>query len=166
MNKSERIDLVNSSGDIVKTDVERDDAAHYDGLYMQIIIAVIRNKKGEYLVHQRAHTKKVNPGDIDHVCGGMHAGETPEDATKREATEEGGVHIAEATVVRAGVNEYNRWRYLVTAYTDDEPDIALTDPSEVAAVGFYSYDELKAKQASGEFTFVDGFFEDIELANS
>jgi 8-oxo-dGTP pyrophosphatase MutT (NUDIX family) len=166
MPKSELIDLVNSSGHIVKTNVERDDAAHYDGLHMQIVIAVIRNAAGKYLVHQRAHTKKVNPGDIDHVCGGMHAGETPEATTEREAKEEGGVHITEAKVVHAGVNEYNRWRYLVTAYTDDEPDITLTEPSEVAAVGFYSYDELKAKQQSGEFTFVDGFFEDIELANN
>ena len=39
--KSEYIDLVNSHGDIVKRNVERDDAAHYDGLHMQIIIAVI-----------------------------------------------------------------------------------------------------------------------------
>ncbi len=163
MPKSERIDLVNSSGEIVRRDVERDDAAHYDGLHMQIIIAIIRNAKGEFLVHERAHTKKVNPGDIDHVCGGMHAGETPEEATTREALEEGGVHLSEATVIWAGINEYNRWRYLVVAFTDDSPDISLTDPSEVASAGFYSYDDLRAKQQSGQFTFVNGFFEDIDL---
>ena len=163
MSKSELIDLVDSQGSIIKTNVERDDAAHYDGLHMQIIIAVIRNKKGEFLVHQRSLKKKVNPGDYDHVCGGMYAGETPEAATEREALEEGGVHITEAQVVQAGVNEYNRWRHLVVAYTDDEADISLTDPSEVAGVGFYSHEDLKAKQQSGEFTFVDGFFEDIDL---
>lgn len=161
--KSEYIDLVNSHGDIVKRNVERDDAAHYDGLHMQIIIAVIRNKRGEFLVHRRSLKKNVNPGDYDHVCGGMYAGETPEDTTTREALEEGGVHIAEAKVVHAGVNEYNRWRYLVTATTEDEPDITLTDPDEVAAVGFYAHDDLREKQQSGEFTFVDGFFEDIDL---
>jgi isopentenyldiphosphate isomerase len=163
MKTSEYIDLVDSSGAIIKQHAERNDAAQYDGLHMHIIIAVIRNAKGEFLVHQRSLKKKVNPGDIDHVCGGMYAGETPEDATAREATEEGGVQVTEARVVHAGINEYNRWRYLVAAYTDDTPDISLTDPDEVAAVGFYSYEDLRAKQQTGEFTFVDGFFEDIDI---
>lgn len=166
MAKSEHIDLVDSSGKVVRANIPRDDAAHYDGLHMQVVIAVVRNKNGEFLVHQRALSKKVNPGDMDHVCGAMIAGENPETAAAREALEEGGVHITNAKIVHAGVNEYGRWRYLLAAVTDDEPDASLIDPTEVAHVGFYSLEALHQKQASGEFTFVDGFFDDIALAKA
>ena len=36
-------------------------------------------------------SKKVNPGDIDHVCGGVVSGETPEQAVIRETEEETGL---------------------------------------------------------------------------
>lgn len=165
MAKSEYIDLVDGSGKVVHTNVARDDVAHYDGLHMQVVIAVVRNKNGEFLVHQRALSKKVNPGDMDHVCGAMTAGESPDAAAAREALEEGGVHISNAKIVHAGVSEYGRWRYLLTAMTGDEPNAALIDPTEVAHVGFYTLEFLRQKQASGELTFVDGFFEDIALVS-
>lgn len=57
---------------------------------MQIVIAVIFNSLGQVLVHRRAQTKRVNGGDIDHVCGGMRSGETPTDAARREAEGEVG----------------------------------------------------------------------------
>lgn len=163
MAKSENIDLVDSTGKVVRTNVPRDDAAHYDGLHMQVIIVVIRNPNGEFLVHQRSLAKKVNPGDMDHVCGAMSAGETPQQAAAREALEEGGVRITNAQIIHAGVNEYGRWRYLLTADTTDIPDITKTDPAEVAHVDFYTLQDLQRRKLSGELTFVGGFFEDIAL---
>lgn len=160
----ELIDIVDKTGQIIRSGVERDDAIEYPDGHMQIIIVLIRNPQGKFLVHKRAMAKRVNPGDIDHVCGGMYSGETPEATTLREAQEEGGVTVHEIKIVHQGLNEYGRYRYLLTAETTDEPDKALLDPSEVEWAGFYSLEELKAKQDSGEFTFVDGFFEDIDLA--
>jgi len=161
---SELIDLADANGAIVATGVLRDDSAEYEGAHMQIVIAVIRNKAGKILVHKRSMQKRVNPGDIDHVCGGMYSGETPESAVEREAREEGGVNIANAKIIQAGVNEYNRYRYLILAESDDEPDPTFLDPIEVEWAAFYSLEELEQKRDSGEFTFVDGFFEDIDLA--
>jgi 8-oxo-dGTP pyrophosphatase MutT (NUDIX family) len=158
---SELIDLVNSHGVVVKSGVTRDDATDYQDTFMQIVIAVIRNAAGEFLVHKRSMAKHVNPGDIDHVCGGIHSGETPEASVAREALEEGGVRLHTLNVVRQGINQYNRYCYLVEGYTADTPDISQLDPQEVEWVAFHPYQTLMQGKASGIFTFVDGFFEDI-----
>ena len=158
---TEKIDLVDGLGNTVQTAVDRDDVAHYDGLHMQIVIAVIMNSAGKFLVHKRSHEKRVDPGKIDHVCGGMYSGHSIEETVIREAEEEGGVRISAMSVMRQGVNEYNRYCYLVLASTDDEPNMAVLDPSEVEWAAFYSQEELLQKQASHEYEFVKGFFEDM-----
>lgn len=160
---SELIDLVNGEGEIIRPRVTRDDAEQYEGLHMQIVIAVITNGLGHVLVHQRAKTKRVNPGDIDHVCGGILSGETPEDAVRRESREETGIDPTDLKVMRQGVNPYNRYCYLLGGRSDDLPGTNL-DPQEVAWAAFMPVENLRAKNETGELTFVDGFFEDIEHA--
>ena len=157
----EIIDLVNRDGEIVKRAVERDDAYKYDGLHMQIVIAVIRNRLGEILVHQRAKTKKVNGGDVDHVCGGILSGESPEEAVLREAREEVGAQPKNLELVRKGINPYGRYCFLISGLSDDLPSDEL-DPGEVEWANYMSLEELRDKQLNGELTFVHGFFEDIE----
>jgi len=160
---SELIDLVNRDGTVVKHSVVRDDAERYDGQYMQIVIAVITNGLGQVLVHERAKTKKVNPGDIDHVCGGILSGETPEDAVIREAKEEVGVIPKSLRIIRRGVNSYGRYCYLLHGVADELSPKEL-DASEVSWAGYVSVDDLRAKNDSGELTFVGGFFEDLDTA--
>jgi 8-oxo-dGTP pyrophosphatase MutT (NUDIX family) len=160
---TELVDLVNVNGEIVERSVPRDDAEHRDGLHLQIVIAVIFNGLGQVLVHERAAIKRVNPGDVDHVCGGLWAGETPEQAAEREAQEEVGVIPNKLRIVRQGINPYNRYCYLMVGETDNNPGTKL-DPREVAWAAWHYPDELVEANASGRFTFVDGFFEDIEIA--
>jgi len=163
MNKEvELVDLVDTSGKIQKRGVPRSEADLYPDLHLQIVIGVIVDTEGRILVHQRAKTKKVNPGDIDHVCGGVMSGETPEEAAARETMEETGVKPGNLRVITQGINKYNRFRYLLAGESNDTP--GLTDPAEVEWVRFISLDELREKQHSGEFTFVDEFFEDTELS--
>ncbi|MBI2484456.1 NUDIX domain-containing protein [Candidatus Uhrbacteria bacterium] len=76
------------------------------------MIGVIFDKEGRVLVHKRAQTKEVNPGDIDHVCGGVKSGEKPEEAIIRESDEETTIKPHNLRVVFQGVNAYNRYRYL------------------------------------------------------
>lgn len=158
---SELVDLVNRDGEIVRRAVERDDAEQYDGLHMQIVIAVITNGLGQVLVHERAKTKGVNPGDIDHVCGGILSGESPEAAAVREAKEEVGIEPKNLKVVREGVNPYGRYCYLLRGESDELPPAEL-DAAEVTWAAYYPIDELRTKNKSSELTFVDGFFDDIE----
>lgn len=160
---SELIDLVDRNGTVIQRGIVRDDANAYDGLHMQIVIVVILDSHGHTLVHQRAKTKRVNPGDIDHVCGAMLAGETPEAAAQREASEEVGVTLRNLQIVRQGVNSYGRFCYLLSAISDDMP-AGIHDPEEVEWVAYHAPEALRRGFATGKLTFVDGFFEDLEHA--
>jgi ADP-ribose pyrophosphatase YjhB (NUDIX family) len=93
----------------------------------------------------------------------MLAGENPEAAARREAQEEVGVTPANLHVVRRDVNSYGRYCYLLTGQTDEQPTSKL-DPREVAWATYASIEELHAKKESGELTFVNDFFEDLEFA--
>lgn len=163
MNKEiELVDLVDKTGSVQKRGVERTEIDVYPDLHLQIVVGVIVNKKGEMLVQRRSLTKRVNPGDIDHVCGGIHADETPEMACERETVEETGVRPTMLKIITEGVNKYNRYRYLLVGEADEKPFVV--DPNEVEWVGYIPIDTLKEKNESGEYTFVDEFFEDTELA--
>lgn len=161
MNNEELVDLVDSQGMVRERNVPRSKVADYSDLHMQIVVAVITNDQGEYLVHQRALTKDIDPGAIDHVCGAVMAQETPEDAAQREALEETGVRPDSLQIVRQGVNSYGRYRYLLQGKATMEPGIA--DPQEAIWAKYISLEELQQKAASGEFIFVGEFFDDISV---
>ncbi len=130
MNKEiELVDLVDASGIIKKHSIPRSETDSYPDLHLQIVIAVVLDKEGRMLVHKRAQTKRVNPGDIDHVCGGVMSGETPEEAAEREAVEETGVKPLNLKIVAQGVNKYNRYRYLLLGESNDQP--GEVNPAEV-----------------------------------
>ena len=64
------------------------------------------NKKGEVLLQQRAASKTICPllWDVS-VAGHIDAGETPEQASIREAKEEIDINISEAQLIKIGVFE-------------------------------------------------------------
>lgn len=160
----ELLDLVDSNGKIIKTGVERGEDMKLDGLYVQIALVIIINSEGNILVHKRSKTKKTHPGYIDHACGAIQSGESPKTAGIREAKEEIGVTPKSLKLIRHGVNEYNTYAYIFVGHSDETPKIVT--PEEVDWVGIKSLNELKELRLSGKAKFVDGFFEDLELALS
>ncbi|OGM26847.1 hypothetical protein A2627_05525 [Candidatus Woesebacteria bacterium RIFCSPHIGHO2_01_FULL_39_28] len=158
----ELVDLVDASGQIKKKAIPRSEAEQHPNLHLQIVIAAIFDYAGQLLVQRRALTKSTCPGDIDLVCGAVVSGETPEKAAIRESLEETGIEPKNLKVVQSGVNSYSRFRYLLIGEADGESN--SYDPVEVEWVKFMSPDELRAKNQSGELTFVGEFFEDMELA--
>lgn len=161
---SELIDLVNDRGEIKRTAVERDDMNDYEGLYLQNIVTVVFNGLGQVLVQKRAATKRVNPGDIDHVCGAILSGESPKDAAQRETFQETGIDLNDLHPIKQGVNAYSRYRHLFRGETDVLHLPQLHNLEEVAWTAYEHPDELRAKSESGELTFVEGFFEDLDFA--
>lgn len=160
--QGEIIDLVDAGGLIKELNVAKISASDYPHLYVQIVIGVIFDPVGRILVHRRSLQKRVNPGDIDHVCGGVLAGETPESALLRESLEETGLQPSNVKLIARGVNKYNRFRYLLIGESAEDP--VPGDPAEVEWVKFYDVNELREKNRNGDFTFVDEFFEETELA--
>lgn len=156
----ELVDLVDKKGRIQKRAVPRHEAGQHQGLHLQIVIAIVVDKTGRLLVNRRA--KEPNIGDYDHICGAIISGETPEEAAAREAFEETGVRPRNLRIVTHGVNQYDRYRYLILGEAGDEEPTG--DPTEVLWVGYLHPDELRAGHTSGDLTFVDGFFEDIKHA--
>lgn len=154
----ECVDLVNTAGQIQLPNVLREEADQHPGLHMQIVIVVVWNALGQLLVHQRSNKKLVNPGDVDHVCGGVKAGEGPKAAARRETREETGVVLSKVQLVTSGVNAYNRYRWLFTGRSDDAP--ILTECDEINWVAWKSPDELERARDAGDLTFVAEFFEE------
>lgn len=158
----ELVDLVDRTGTVRKQHILRDRARDYPGLFMQVIIAVIFDPQGRVLVHLRPQAKTVNPGDIDFVCGGVMTGETPAQAAGREAYEETGVHPEQLRVIRAGVNSYDRYCYLLTGISTQTPRHYPT--ADADWVRFIHPDELHRQQQEGTLHFVDEFFTDLAAA--
>jgi len=156
----ERVDLVDASGIIQKRGVLRSQIHKYPELHLQIVIGVISNNSGEILVHKRAQKKKVNPGDIDHVCGGVMSGETPEQAVIRETEEETGLTPNNLKLVTKGLNSYNRYRFLYSGSAEGNP---ITDKSNAEWVKFIHPNDLNQGLETGQMSYVDEFFKDTEL---
>ena len=104
----EFVDLVDAAGRVVSRGVPRGDADTAAGVHLRIVIVVVCNLRGQVLVHRRAASKSVDPGRIDHVCGVVSSGETPDQAARREAREELGVTLDGLWDVEQGVNAYGR----------------------------------------------------------
>ena len=159
----ELIDLVNHRGEIIKRAVERDDMSSYNGLYLQNIVTVVMNGMGQVLVQKRAGTKPVSPGNIDHVCGAILSGESPEAAARRETYQEnGGLTLDTLTLVKRGLNAYGRYRYLYKGEAGELPSPLHLNPREVEWIAYYDPEALRTKNTTGQFTFVKGFFEDLD----
>lgn len=161
---TELVDLVDATGRIVARAVPRG-GPHARGMYVQIVVVIIRDAAGRILVHRRSMAKDVSAGALDHACGAILSGETPEAAARREAREETGVEISELRPVHAGVNVNGRWRHLFAATTDDTPNLALTDPGEVSSLDFVDPLTLARWRADGEH-FVSGFFDDLNATQA
>lgn len=122
----ELIDLVDSSGVVLRT-VERTPEGNYGEGHVQIVVVVIE-RNGQFLVHKRGRGAG-RSGLLDHAGGAVTSGETWQEAARREALEEVGVHLDEMYLVKQGLNPRGRWESLVAARTKDDPHV--TDHSEV-----------------------------------
>ena len=158
----EHVDLVNRLGIIQVRNVPKNEIEKYPDLYLQIIIAVILNKNGEILVQKRSLNKKTEPGFIDHICGAIISGETPEQAAEREGYEESHIKPNNLKIIDAGVNIYNRYRYLLIGMSNLTPQNGNINETEW--VRFIPFNKLVEKHISGEWKFVDEFFEDTRKA--
>lgn len=121
-----------------------------DNLQIVSVIAVMRNKKGKYLLVQRSKTDEIFPLKWQNMGGKIELGETVEQALVREIQEEIGIHIDneqtpiflqsyswkkdETSPVRLGLI------FMVSYQPSDIGKIVLCD--ELTQYGWYSLDEM------------------------
>ncbi len=156
---TEVVDLVDEHGTPHLTGIPRNQAEQHPGLYLPIILVVITHTDGRILIHQRAATKS-QPYALDHVCGAIRSGETPDEAARRETGEETGAVLTSLRLVHAGVNEHGRYRHLYAGTTATPERELAGDPEEVEWIGYATADQLRCDSRA----FVKGFFEDLDAA--
>ncbi len=90
----EIVDLVDEDDEVIGQAPMREVWAR--NLLRRGVAAIVRNRRGEILVHRRADTKDVFPGMYDmFVAGIVGSGESYEDAIRRELAEELGIEGVE-----------------------------------------------------------------------
>ncbi|MCF0230495.1 MAG: NUDIX domain-containing protein [Parasporobacterium sp.] len=146
--------------------MQRNDWHMQPGDYHLTVLGVIRRPDGRFLITQRVLTKSWAAGCWEVSGGGVQAGETSEEAVRREVLEETGIDVKDAE--GGYVFSYRRDNpdegdnYFVDIYRF-EMDVAENDvviqKSEANAFRFASAGEIAEIAARGEFLHYDSIKE-------
>lgn len=85
----ELVDIVNKDDQVISTSSKRE--AHKKGLLHRTVIAEVIDEDGKWILVKQAPNKQDAGQYVSPIGGHVSAGETPEEALKREAAEECGL---------------------------------------------------------------------------
>ena len=154
----ELLDVYDEDNNCLGYSLERTEI-HEKKLWHRHASAWIMNKEGKVLLQQRAFTKKKNPGKWARTGGHVDAGETCEQAVKREVYEEIGLKVdGKIENFEIFKNEDGKEKYFTYGYifiTDLKEEDFKLQKEEVNAVKYFSIEELEEarKQNNIDFTF-------------
>ena len=169
----ESLDVYDENNNYLGYSLERTEI-HEKQLWHRHVSAWIMNKEGKVLLQQRSFNKKKNPGKWAKTGGHVDAGETCEEAIKREVYEEIGLKVNDneinnIEIFKSKNNKENYYSYGYIFITDlKEKDFKL-QKEEVNAVKYFSIEELEEakKQNNNDFTFCnwdeDGFKKQMDI---
>ena len=89
----EMIDIYDANRQPTGQVIPREGAFLKEGQYMLYVLMLIEDAEGRYLITQRSQDKHWAAGWWEIGGGGVRAGETPEQAVRREAPEEVGLTV-------------------------------------------------------------------------
>ena len=126
------------------------------------VLGVLRRPDGTYLITRRRMDKEWAPGCWEVPGGGVRAGESAEDAVKREILEETGVDVSNAdggyvfSYKRVNPEEKNNYFVDIFRYTMDIPDSAVhTQEREVMEYAFATLEQIQEYGKQGVFLHYD-----------
>ncbi len=155
-------DIYDENKKLTGRTMERNDWNMKDGDFHLTVLGAIKRKDGKYLITKRAMDKEWAPGAWEIPGGGVRAGESSEEAVKREIREETGIDVSEAdggyvfTYKRVNPEEKNN--YFVDVYSfeidfrDDEVKAQEDETSGFAIVGI---EEIREQASKGQFLHYD-----------
>lgn len=138
-----------------------------DGCYHLVVHVWIRNKKGEYLINQRAANRPTFPLMWECVGGSVIKGETSLEGAIRETKEEAGIDLVPGqgkilfSKVRDVVGEkiFNDIMDVWLFEYDGEPKLEHATTDEVADSKWMTKEEIRELYDAGEFVgTLDYFF--------
>jgi 8-oxo-dGTP pyrophosphatase MutT (NUDIX family) len=154
----EMVDIVDQHNSVI--DVSLKSKAHELGLLHRTVIAEVINAKGEWLLVKQSSTRQDAGQYVSPVGGHVQAGESEEDALKREAFEEIGIRVKEYN--RIGQSIFNRKvlnrteNHMFIVYEIHmDADILLNSESE--SYRWFSKNELQKEFTSQPTLFGDAF---------
>lgn len=142
--------------------MNRNDWNMQPGDFHLTVLGVLRRPDGTYLITRRRMDKEWAPGYWEVPGGGVRAGESAEDAVKREILEETGVDVSNAdggyvfSYKRVNPEEKNNYFVDIFRYTMDIPDSAVhTQEREVMEYAFATLEQIQEYGKQGVFLHYD-----------
>ena len=142
--------------------MNRNDWNMQPGDFHLTVLGVLRRPDGTYLITRRRMDKEWAPGWWEVPGGGVRAGESAEDAVKREILEETGVDVSNAdggyvfSYKRVNPEEKNNYFVDIFRYTMDIPDSAVhTQEREVMEYAFATLEQIQEYGKQGVFLHYD-----------
>lgn len=167
----ELLDVFDENNNYLGCSLDRSEI-HEKKQWHRHVSAWIMNKEGRVLLQKRSLSKKRNPGKWAKTGGHVDAGETCEQAIKREIYEEIGLTINEIDnieIFKSKEDKENYYSYGYIFITDLKEEEFKLQKEEVEEVKYFSIEELEElkKQNNDNYTFSkwdeEGFKKQIDL---
>ena len=163
-------DIYDENKQLTGRKMKRNDWCLKEGEYHLTVLGVIARPDGTFLITKRVMTKAWAPGWWEVSGGGVQAGESSEEAVRREVKEETGLDVRNAeggyafTYKRVNPDEGDNYFVDVYRFEKDfkEEDLHL-QTEETAGYKIATADEIKALADEGIFLHYDSIkrvFED------
>lgn len=151
-NSNERFPTVDEDGNVTGT-ITRGEAHGGSKALHPVVHLHLFNSKGELYLQKRPAWKDIQPGKWDTATGGhVDAGETVEQALRREVGEELGVTDFTPEALGHYVFESERERELVYVHKTTYDGAVSPNAKELAGGRFWSTEDIRANIGKGVFT--------------
>lgn len=152
MSREEIFPLVDAAGNVIGQATRTYCHSGAKPLHPVVHLQVF-NSKGELYLQQRAWNKDIQPGKWDTAVGGhVDYGEHIEDALRREAREELGIHTFSPKEIICYQYESEIEKELVYSYSAIIDHPLIPDPSELAGGRFWTGSEIRTNLGKNKFT--------------
>lgn len=140
-------DLYDRNGNLTSKTYYKGDTIP-DGFYPMVVMVVIRNSNGEFLMQKRTPNKG---GDWGVTGGHPKSGETPIEGIITEVKEELGLDFSKENFIEydSGCDGKDCYKMYYVTKDIDINDITIQE-SELTEVRWFTMDELKSMVNSGE----------------
>jgi isopentenyldiphosphate isomerase len=156
---AERFDVVNESDEVIGTAL-RSEVHGNPSLIHRVAHVLVFSSSGAIYLQLRAESKDIQPGKWDTSVGGhVDAGESYEDAAKREMSEELNMHDARMEFLYRYLHSNEIESEMVSTFRTVSDNAITPDPVEIAEGRFWTREEIAAADRS---IFTPNFLAELE----